>query len=356
MLVKDEHTQLNFRAIFFKLRVHDDLEDPPEQIGIVMASSEDDDEVTDFKKRFNETLLIQAGINITELEENDLRCGGLTKNRNSKTEERLSQFTADCILQKCKFKKGGPEVCPPDYKKSDDSIFWIYFVVRFLGTMVMTAGVTMMDPIALMMIEKYGGDFGREKIFSSIGMALFSPITGALIDYSSKRQGYTDYSAAFYTFDILLVISATAVFFMPLGTKLPADNIFRDLMNIFKMATVVIFIIFLFILGNLWGFIESFLFFYLKDLGAPNYLLGITVTVGTFSSMPFLYGAERITKKIGHVNVIIIAFFAHAARLMGYSFIEYESKLLVFSTLLYNFLGVLGGASHLKPWNHYLYI
>lgn len=302
--------------------MHPGLGEPVEQMGIEMDSPEEDDTVTDFKKRFNEKLLKKAGINITDLEENDLRCGGVAINGNNNTIARLNQLTEDCMLQRCKFRKGGPKVCPPDFKKSDDKIFWIYFVVRFLGTMMMTAGVTIMDPIALTMIEKYGGDFGREKLFSSLGMALFSPITGFFIDISSKRLGYTDYSAAFYTFDILLIVAAIGVYFMPLGTKLPADNIFRDLMNIFKMANVIIFIIFLFILGNLWGFIESFLFFYLKDLGAPNYLLGITVTVGTFSSMPFLYGAEKITKKIGHVNIIIVAFFAHAARLMGYSFIE----------------------------------
>lgn len=153
-------------------------------------------------------------------------------------------------------------------------------------------------------------------------MAIFSPITGALIDLNSRRLGYTDYSAAFYTFDVLLIVSAIAVFMMPLGKKLPADNIFRDLLNIFKMPALVIFLMFLFILGNLWGFIESYLFFYLRDLGAPNYLLGITVTVGTISSLPFLYGADNITRKIGHINVIIIAFFAHAVRLVGYSVIE----------------------------------
>lgn len=46
------------------------------------------------------------------------------------------------------------------------------------------------------------------------------------------------------------------------------------------------------------------------------------MTVGTLSSIPFLYGAEKISQKIGHVSIIVIAFFAHAARLMGYSLIE----------------------------------
>ncbi|KAJ8950283.1 hypothetical protein NQ318_021138 [Aromia moschata] len=258
---------MNDTATAFTLDMHPNLGDPVEQFGIELESTEEDDD-------------------------------------------------------RCQFRSGGPEVCPPDFKETDDKTFWIYFVLRFVGSITMSAAVTIMDPIALAMIEKYGGDFGKERLFSSLGMALFSPMTGALIDWSSRRLGYTDYSAAFYAFDVLLVVSALAVFLMPLGTKLPSDNIFRDLLNIFKMPHLVVFILFLFILGNLWGFIESFLFFYLRDLGAPNYLLGITVTVGTLSSLPFLYGAENITRKIGHINIIIVAFFAHAARLVGYSVIE----------------------------------
>lgn len=313
----------NSTVSYMKLRMHADLGDPVEQIGIEMDSVEDDEPVADYKQRISIRVLRRNGVNVSELDESDLRCGGIYKTGNyTRPSLNLTSKYGDCILQKCRFIAGGPEVCPPDFKESDDTTFWTYFALRFVGTIMMTAGVTIMDPIALTMIEKYGGDFGREKLFSSLGMALFSPITGALIDMNSRRLGYTDYSAAFYTYDVLILVSALTVFLMPLGTKLPADNIFRDLVNIFKMANVIIFIIFLFLLGNLWGFIESFLFFYLKDLGAPNYLLGITVTVGTISSTPFLYGAEKITKKIGHVNVIILAFFAHAGRLMGYSFIE----------------------------------
>lgn len=87
------------------------------------------------------------------------------------------------------YRRGGPEICPPDYKESDDKTFYIYFFLRFMGTIMLSAGVTIMDPIALTMIQKYGGDFGRERLFSSIGMAIFSPITGMLIDMRSKQVG-----------------------------------------------------------------------------------------------------------------------------------------------------------------------
>ncbi|CAG4986214.1 unnamed protein product [Parnassius apollo] len=310
-------------AAFFLIEVHDDLGEPKEQLGIEMER-DDNDTVTDFRSRFGEKLLIAQGVNITALDKEDLRCGGLVMlhNMTKLSQQRLESLSADCMVQKCDFRKGGPDICPPDYKESDDKTFYIYFFLRFMGTIMLSAGVTIMDPIALTMIQKYGGDFGRERLFSSIGMAIFSPITGMLIDMRSKQVGYTDYSAAFYTYDILLLISAVTVAAMPLGAKLPADNLLRDLINIIKMPHIIIFIFFLFALGNFWGFIESYLFLYLKELGAPNFLLGITVTVGTLSSIPFLYGADAITARIGHVNVIIVAFFSHAARLVGYSFIE----------------------------------
>lgn len=325
--------------------MHPYLGDPKENLGIVVEQ-DDNETVTDFKTRFGEKLLWDSGVNVTALEEGDLRCGGLVvlTNMSGISNNRLNELAADCMVQECQFRHGGPEICPPDYIESDDSVFWIYFFLRFLATTMLSAGeyfkyyikmtifflkfkylnagVTIMDPIALTMIEKYGGDFGRERLFSSFGMAIFSPITGLLIDQTSRGLGYTDYSAAFYTYDILLIISTITVILMPIGEKLPADNVFRDLFNLLKLPHVMTFILFLFFLGNFWGFIESFLFLYLKELGAPNYLLGITITVGTVSSIPFLYSAEKITRVFGHVNLIIIAFFSHAVRLVGYSFIE----------------------------------
>ncbi|XP_055540662.1 uncharacterized protein LOC129727164 [Wyeomyia smithii] len=310
-------------SAFFVLDMHPDLGEPIEQLGMEIEH-DDNETVTDFKTRFGVKLLWKQGVNVTALEEEDLRCGGLvlSSNMTLNSNQRLSELAADCMVQRCHFRKNGPDICPPDYKESDNKVFWIYFGLRLLATTMLSAGVTIMDPIALTMIEKYGGDFGRERLFSSIGMAIFSPITGIMIDFFSKDLGYTDYSAAFYTYDILLIISSISVFLMPLGEKLPADNVFKDLLNLLKLKHVIIFIWFLFLLGNFWGFIESFLFLYLKELGAPNYLLGITITVGTVSSIPFLYGAGRITKIVGHVNLIVIAFIAHACRLVGYSLIE----------------------------------
>lgn len=108
----------------------------------------------------------------------------------------------------------------------------------------------------------------------SLTSRTYKKLYNILFSYVPYILGYTDYSAAFYTYDALLLISAITVAVMPLGAKLPADNLLRDLVNIIKMPHIIVFIFFLFALGNFWGFIESYLFLYLKELGAPNFLLG----------------------------------------------------------------------------------
>lgn len=86
--------------------------------------------------------------------------------------------------------------------------------------------------------------------------------------------GYTDFSYAFYMYDILLGISVVTVLWMPVGPKMPVDNIMTDMLKLLRLPHIIAFIFFMFALGNLWGFIESYLFLHLKELGASNYLLG----------------------------------------------------------------------------------
>lgn len=75
-------------------------------------------------------------------------------------------------------------------------------------------------------------------------------------------------------YDILLGISIFTVLWMPVGPKMPVDNIMTDMLKLLRLPHIIAFLFFMFALGNLWGFIESYLFLHLKELGASNYLLG----------------------------------------------------------------------------------
>ena len=46
------------------------------------------------------------------------------------------------------------------------------------------------------------------------------------------------------------------------------------------------------------------------------------MTVAGVASLPTNWWSEAITKRVGHVNVLIIAFFCYVIRYVGYPFIR----------------------------------
>jgi len=69
--------------------------------------------------------------------------------------------------------------------------------------------------------------------------------------------------------------------------------------------------------GTAWGYIESFLFWLIQDLGGSRSLMGITVAVGGIAGIPLLALSGPIISKIGHANVLFIGFVFYAIRLCG---------------------------------------
>ena len=94
----------------------------------------------------------------------------------------------------------------------------------------------------------------------------------------------------------------------------------KGLKKIFTNINILVLLVVNFILGCCWGFVETFLFVYLKDdLKAPMYLLGdsenkrsllhsicltyaslsgLTITVGAVVSIPFLIWSDWIVLKV----------------------------------------------------------
>lgn len=94
-------------AAHFKLDMHPNLGDPTEQLGMEIEEDESEN-VTDYKTRFGEKLLWDNGVNVSALEESDLRCGGLVlvTNMSGQSNIRLSEMAADCMVQECQFRHG----------------------------------------------------------------------------------------------------------------------------------------------------------------------------------------------------------------------------------------------------------
>ena len=148
------------------------------------------------------------------------------------------------------------------------------------------------------------------------------------MDYISKQtDGEPNYYVPFFGQNLFLLICIINVFCIKMDVDLPKSSGMKGVKKIFTNLDICFFLGVMFVLGNCFGFVETFLFMYLKDeMSAPMYLLGLTITTGAVVSIPFLYVSDWIVNKMGNENVFITAFAMYAIR--------YESFLLIFLLII----------------------
>ncbi|KAL2750551.1 Major facilitator superfamily domain-containing protein 6-A [Vespula maculifrons] len=211
--------------------------------------------------------------------------------------------------------------------------FWLYLVIRVFIGIIGGTTFAMFEGAVIAILREQEADYGLQRIYGSIGGMISSPLSGLLIDYASRDKGYTDFRPAFYLYAALKLISGFLMLAINLEFKSPATNVVSDVLTVLKNVEVVALFIACFILGTAWGYIESFLFWLIQDLGGSRSLMGITITVGGIAGIPLLVLSGPIISKIGHANVLFIGFVFYAVRLCGYSLIYNPWLTLIFEAL-----------------------
>ncbi|KAK2582249.1 hypothetical protein KPH14_004595 [Odynerus spinipes] len=211
--------------------------------------------------------------------------------------------------------------------------FWLYLVIRVFIGIIGGTTFAMFEGAVIAILREQEADYGLQRIYGSIGGMISSPLSGLLIDYASQDKGYTDFRPAFYLYAGLKLVSGVLMLAINLEFKSPATNVVSDVLTVLRNVEVVALFIACFILGTAWGYIESFLFWLIQDLGGSRSLMGITITVGGIAGIPLLVLSGPIISKIGHANVLFIGFVFYAVRLCGYSLIYNPWFTLIFEAL-----------------------
>ena len=100
--------------------------------------------------------------------------------------------------------------------------------------------------------------------------------------------------------DVMLIISFVCALKIDMDLELPINkDAMKGLRSILTNFEILLFLVMMFVCGIMYGFVETFLFVFLKeDLHAPMYLLGLTITTGAVVSLPFLYYSDSVVKKV----------------------------------------------------------
>ena len=148
---------------------------------------------------------------------------------------------------------------------------------------------------------------------------------GKLMDIVSEMSpsGEPNYLVPFASNVLFLTLTIIALCFISVDLELPKGRTkVKEIATLFKSVDILVFLLLMLIFGTFFGFMENFLFIYLKDdLLAPMSLLGFTITVGALFSIPFIFFADPIVDYMGRENTFLLALAMYCVRYVGYSFI-----------------------------------
>ena len=155
--------------------------------------------------------------------------------------------------------------------------------------------------------------YGRLRLWGAVGWGVAAPIVGWLIETGSATWSFWAY-AALMALGFLIALNVPET-----GRIEPASQ--TKLRIAFASPRWFLFLIIAFSGGMCLSMISNFLFLFLRQLGADEFSLGLTLTVATLSELPILFFSNRLLKRWKEGQLMGAALLFFAIRALAYSLI-----------------------------------
>ncbi|KAI1280628.1 Major facilitator superfamily domain-containing protein 6 [Halotydeus destructor] len=212
-------------------------------------------------------------------------------------------------------------------------VFWSYLVARVALIVIISTEMALLKAAILTIVDRNDTEYGYQRVWSSLAAAAVPPLAGMLMDKLRASGDPDAYYPCFYVYSGFKVFMAAVALSVDMKCKTPSVEIWARVTQLIRNKEVAILLVFVTIIGSIWGFIETFIVWYLQELQASRTMIGLTFTISALSGIPFTIMAGWLQKKFGHVPILIIGLSAYSIRLLGYSYATTAYQVLALETL-----------------------
>ena len=199
----------------------------------------------------------------------------------------------------------------------------ILFSCQILGSVV----YTMPDALVVGFLQENADKFGHLRMWGEVGVASGSFVVGGVISlYQSEVCGETvkNYHISFYFFAGFVALSLVTMIFMEAkysdDETSPRSSIW-SLVKELLLCHNVIFVTLALYLGMLMGLQDNFGLWYLDDLGAQPYMLGMASGFRYTLAILGYFTSGMIINKIGLAATLAVCLAFYVAVYMGLAFV-----------------------------------
>ncbi|CAL1300368.1 unnamed protein product [Larinioides sclopetarius] len=195
--------------------------------------------------------------------------------------------------------------------------FWAFAILFSTSSICANAIFTLSDTACCESIQKTGADFGKQRVWGSIGWGILAPVAGLINDYTQ------DFLESWILMAVMLLVFLWNISKLDLVKPHFSQNILRDVGTVLKSKEFLIFEMVILLNGMGAGMIWFYLMWFLKSIGGSDFLCGLSIAVQCFGgALPFMFFSGWIIQKFGHYQVLCASLLAYVIRFLWYSYLQ----------------------------------
>ncbi|XP_077984491.1 major facilitator superfamily domain-containing protein 6-like [Glandiceps talaboti] len=201
--------------------------------------------------------------------------------------------------------------------------FWLSIMLTQLSAVFGCIVFPILDMTVYELLGDNRGDYGKQRLWGAFGFGVFAFISGLMMDVFSGdfTASEKNYDSAFAMYIILVIIAAVIATQLQIPTQQVPQSLFSSLSLLLRQPDILAFLLLVLVMGLCMGVIMVFLFVFLQEMGAPQVLMGLSLTVTCIAEAPFLFFSGHLIKRFGHKGVFYLVLLSYIIRFLGYSFI-----------------------------------
>lgn len=209
--------------------------------------------------------------------------------------------------------------------------FLFLLLVTIIGTIISAPAQALADTVTLQSLNSETQNYGRVRLWGSLGWGIGGFSVGAAVstNYHTNHCGeiVIDYGPCFYVYAAgMSVAFLCATQFQFDQETSDADNLktkrITDGLKVFHSPQFCFVLFIAFFCGSATGFIETFLFWYLHELGGGQLLFSVINGLNCAAEVCVFFVTDKLLCFLGHINVIYLTLFCYFVRFIYFYFVE----------------------------------
>lgn len=213
--------------------------------------------------------------------------------------------------------------------------FLFLLLVTIIGTIIAAPAQALADTVTLQSLGSETHKYGGVRLWGSLGWGIGGFSVGAAVSTNYRKdhcgEDVIDYGPCFYVYvagmSAAFLFATQFQFDQTQSTKdsttdnSKTENISEGL-KVFRSPQFCFVIFIAFFCGSATGFIETFLFWYLHELGGGQLLFSVVNGLNCAAEVCVFFITDKLLCYLGHINVIYVTLFCYSVRFIYFYFVE----------------------------------